>query len=153
MFLMQPFEEKEVKEALFSMHPDKSPGLDGINPGFFQKHWDITGGHVITSCLSFLNNGSLPDHLNDTFIVLIPKKKQPESLSDLRPISLCNVLYKIISKVLANMLKKVLNPVLSDSQSAFTQGRCITDNVLIAFEIGHHMKRQSHGKCGEAALK
>lgn len=99
IFLLQPFEEKEVKAALFSMHPDKSPGPDGMNPAFFQNYWDITGRHVISSCLNFLNNGFLPVHLNDTSLVLISKKKNPEFMTDLRPISLCNVLYKIISKV------------------------------------------------------
>ncbi|XP_073137676.1 uncharacterized protein [Henckelia pumila] len=151
--LVQPFVESEILDALRSMHPDKSPGLDGMNPGFFQKFWDITGGYVSTSCLNYLNNCFFPDHLNDTALILILKKHKPDKINDLRPISLCNVVYKIISKVLANRFKMVLNSIISEPQSAFTSGRYITDNVIIAFEIGHYLKRKTQGMRGAATLK
>ncbi|XVE49462.1 hypothetical protein DITRI_Ditri01bG0084300 [Diplodiscus trichospermus] len=133
--LVSEFTLEEVKEALFSMHPDKAPGPDGMNPAFYQRMWDIVGKDITDACLQFLNGCFLPEGLNDTNIILIPKKECPEFITDIRPISLCNVLYKIVAKVLANRLKKVLPNVISDSQSAFVPGRLITDNILVAFEV------------------
>ena len=95
----------------------------------------------------------MPTGWNETTIVLIPKVSQPEHVKDLRPISLCNVLYKIISKVLSNRLKKVLPDVMSPTQSAFVPGRLISDNILIAYEMTHYMQKKKRGKIGCAAIK
>ena len=120
--LLATFSDIEVKEALFEMHPNKSPRPDGMNPAFYQKFWHIVGKDVISACLNFIHDCSFPVGLNDTSIVLIPKKHKPELLSYTRLIALCNVLYKIISKMLANHMKSVLDVVISDSQSAFIPG-------------------------------
>ena len=101
----------------------------------------------------FLNIRSFSPKLNETNIVLIPKKTNPELVTDLRPISLCNVIYKIISKVLENRLKKILPTTILDSQSAFVKDRQITDNTIMAFEVGHYPKRKTQGKNGMVALK
>lgn len=102
---------------------------------------------------NFFTSGEFPDHLADTHICLIPKKSNPEGMGDLRPIALCNVIYKIMSKVLANRLKVVLPHVISDSQSAFLPVRLITDNIMISFEIMHYLKRKNMGKDGFMAVK
>ncbi|KAH9730036.1 reverse transcriptase domain-containing protein [Citrus sinensis] len=151
--LLEPFTTLDVKEALFSMHPDKSPGPDGMNPAFYQKFWHVVGKDVTEACLSYITNRAFPEKFNDTLIVLIPKHTQPEQLTDMRPIALCNVLYKIVAKMLANRMKLVLGEIISDSQSAFVPGRAITDNILISTEIIHYLKRKKQGKAGTAALK
>lgn len=95
------------------MHPDKSPGPDGMNPAFYQKFWITVGADVTAACLNFINTCSFPRGLNDTSIVLIPKKQKPEMPSDMRPIALCNVLYKIVAKMLSNCMKTVFGSVIS----------------------------------------
>ena len=103
--------------------------------------------------LNTLNTGIMPPGLNETFICLIPKVKSPQKITEFHPISLCNVSYKIISKVLANRLKKILADVINESQSAFVAERQITDNVLVAFETMHCINGKRKGKEALMALK
>ena len=91
--------------------------------------------------------------MKQTHIVLIPKIKEPKKVFDYRSISLCNVVYKLASKTIANRLKKVLPSIISENQSAFVHGRLITDNVLVAFETMHHISKKKGGKVGEMAIK
>lgn len=91
--------------------------------------------------------------MNNINVVLIPKKENAVCMKDLRPVALCNVLYKIMAKVLANKIKIVLPGVIAENQSAFVHGRNITENVLIAFEMIHHMRLKNRGLEGEVALK
>lgn len=104
-------------------------------------------------CQQWLTEGKFPNEVNDTTLVLIPKKDHVDDPKDLRPIALCNVLYKILAKVLANRLQKILPGVISEEQSAFVPGRNITDNVLVAFELIHYMKCKNSGQDGLVALK
>ncbi|KAL0427138.1 UNVERIFIED_CONTAM: hypothetical protein Slati_2888600 [Sesamum latifolium] len=91
--------------------------------------------------------------MNFTHVVLIPKGSNPECVSQLRPISLCNVVMKIVSKCIANRLKGLMDSLISPSQSAFIPGHLITDNVLLAFELNHFLKVTSKSKGGYVALK
>lgn len=91
--------------------------------------------------------------MNDTYIILIPKKKSPTVVGDLRPIALCNVLMKIITKVMANRMKGLLDSVVADTQGAFIPGRLISDNIMISYEIMHYLKGKKVGKDGYMALK
>ncbi|GKV09429.1 hypothetical protein SLEP1_g20934 [Rubroshorea leprosula] len=98
-FLLQPFMEANITEALYQMHPTKALGPDGLSPSFFQCFWSIVKDDIVKPCLDFLNNGGvLPHGLNFTHIVLISKCNEPTTMADLRPISLCNVIYRILAK-------------------------------------------------------
>ena len=103
--------------------------------------------------LSYLKSGSILKSINHTFITLVPKVNNLERVSDLRPISLCNVIYKIFSKVIANRLKPMLNSIILETQSTFIANRLITNNISIAFESLHHMKTNCTGKKGFMAVK
>ncbi|GAU39464.1 hypothetical protein TSUD_158950 [Trifolium subterraneum] len=151
--LTAPFTMAEFKEAIFSMEADKCLGPDGFNPGFYQHFWDLCGYEIFKAGCSWLECGSFPPKLNSTNIALIPKGEAQVTMKDCRPISLCNVLYKIVAKVLANRLKPVLTKCILDNQSAFVPGRYILDNAMAAIEIIHFMKSKTRGKKGEAALK
>jgi hypothetical protein len=152
-WLLQQFTEDEVRRVLFQIHPLKSPGSYGFPAVFYQKNWDIVGRDVCLSVLSYLNVGTFDIDLNVTNIVLIPKVNSPSKLTDYRSISLCNVLYKLISKVLANCLKIILPHIILPEQSPFVPGRLITDNVLVAFETLHTMATRLAGKEGNMTLK
>ena len=135
------------------MKPLTAPGPDGMSPIFYKSCWNFMSQDVIAAALSVLNSGTMPENLNHTYIALIPKTKSPEKAKDFRPISLCNVLYKIISKTIENRLKKLLPKLVSKSQSAFMSNRLISDNILVAFETLHHIKNKRKGKSGFMALK
>ena len=138
--LVAPFVKAEVEIALSQMEALKSPGPDGMPPLFFQQFWPIIWDEVADAVLTCLNTGSIPSSINQTFITLIPKVKSPVRVSEYRPIALCNILYKLISKVVANRLKNILPSIISETQSAFQSSKAISDNILIAFETLHHMK-------------
>ena len=116
------------------MNGDKAPGLDGFTSAFWQFCWDIVKHKVMGFFAKFHSFGRFERSLNSTFIVLIPKKGGTDNLKDFRPISLVGSLYKILTKVLANRLKRVVGNVISNSQYAFVEDRQIFDVVLIANE-------------------
>lgn len=151
--MMSPVTGEEVKRAVLSMYPDKAPGCDGLNPCFYQVYWSIVGNDVVDFCRRFLASGELPLGINRTMVCLIPKIKQPQQMQDLRPISLCNVLFRILSKVMENRLKICFAGLISDKQSAFVEGRLLTDNALVAFELNHYIRRKTQGKSGVAGVK
>ena len=151
--MVKEFSELEVKEALNQMAPLKASGPDGMPPLFYQHFWSTMQHDVTSAILSWLNSGILPVPINHTLITLIPKIDNPKLVSNFRPISICNVLYKIYSKVLANRLKKFLPSLITEHQSAFAKDRLILDNIMVAFETLHHMKHHNSGKHGYMAIK
>ncbi|KAK4392125.1 putative mitochondrial protein [Sesamum angolense] len=141
--LAQLFTKEEVVRALFQMAPMKSPGPDGMPPLFFQRFWPSIQRDVVPCVLALLNN----------HVILIPKCRKPESLSQCRPISLCNVLYKIASKSIANRIKPFLETIISPTQAVFVPGQLISDNILVTYELNHCKRNKNWGKMGHMALK
>ena len=144
--LTREFTTDEVEFALKQMKPLTAPSPDGMSPIFFKFCWQFIGQGIIDASLAILNSGNISANLNHTYIALIPKTKSLERATDFRPISLCNVLYKIESKTIANRLKKIMPKLVSESQSAFMLDRLITDNILVAHETLHHLKTKKNKK-------
>jgi hypothetical protein len=140
--LRREFTTLEVKEAFDQMAPLKSLGPDDFAAGFYQSSWDMVGEEECIAVLDFLNYDIFDPAINKTFIALIPKKKNPSSVTEYRPISLCIVFYKLIAKTLANKLNMVLNCIISPHQSAFILGRLIIDNILVACSSHHEWETQ-----------
>lgn len=148
----RPLTDREIKEAAFSMGPFKAPGIDGLHVVFFQSQWDNIGGSVCRFVKDVFLNPAHIREVNQTLLVLIPKVDNPESIKDLRPISLCNVIYKLITKIIANRLKIYLPNLISPNQCSFVPGRHGSDNVIIAQEVIHTI-RNMKGNKGFMALK
>ena len=125
----------EIKKILFAMATNKSPGPDGFTCEFYKAAWPIIGNDFTAVVQSFFATGFLPKDINSTILALIPKKDEAIRMGDYRPISCCNVLYKVISKILANRLKKILPKFISTNQSAFVKDRLLMENVLLASEL------------------
>lgn len=106
-----------------------------MTSSFFQNFWKVVGKDVIGACLSFLNGGVMPTLLNHTHISLIPKCEHLKWTTEFRPISLCNMVFKIVSKVITNRMKGVLVKCISEIQSAFVLGRSISNNIIAALSV------------------
>ena len=151
--LTREYTTSEVEATLKQMKSISALGPDGMPPIFFKHFWNIVGPDVLSATLSVLNLGTIPPKINHTFESLIPKTKSLKIAKDFQPISLCNVIYKLISKTIANRLKKCLPKLVSESQSTFPSNCLITDNILVAFETLHHLKNKRTGKTSSMALK
>lgn len=100
-----------------------------------------------------LNEEGMIPSLNSTFIVFIPKNCNADFVNNFRPISLCNILYKFVSKVITNKLKLIMHAIIFSNQSVSILGRLITDNIMVAHELLHTLKRQKKGKVIKKAVK
>ena len=144
--LIKEFTKDEVLSTLKQMHPTKAPGPDGILAIFFQKYWDIVGISVTNMALNVLNFHMPIAEINRTNIALVLKKNPPTKMIEFRLISLSNVTYKIIAKILSNRLKTVLPHIITENQSSFLSKRLITDNILVAFKVMHYLNNKREGK-------
>jgi hypothetical protein len=139
--LIPHYTTDDMKKSVFSIGDLKAPGPGGLHALFYKKIWHLVGPDITAAVLKAINEKNIPDGWNETVIVLIPKVDNPEEVAQFRPISLCNVVYKIISKMLAARLEVILPEIIFPTQSAFVPGRLITDNVLVAYECVHKIKK------------
>ena len=132
--LEKEFSKEEVIQVLREMESDKALGPNGFTMAFFHKCWSVVEKDVMDFFDYFHRYSMFERSLNASFLTLIPKKCNAVSIKDFRPISLVGSVYKLLSKVLANRLRAVLENLISESQNSFVGGRQILDSVLIANE-------------------
>ncbi|CAA7045932.1 unnamed protein product [Microthlaspi erraticum] len=134
-FLTKPPSNEEIRLAIGDINPEKAPGPDGMTSLFYQQFWEITTKDVIAMVKEFFTSDSFDARLNQTNICMIPKSERPQEMSEFRPISLCNVSYKIISKVLCKRLKRFLPKLISETQSAFVAKRICEGGISSIFNL------------------
>lgn len=152
MDLNKTFSAEEVEKAVRAMGSFKAPGPDGFQPVFYQRCWETVGESVIRFVLLFFETGKLPENTNDALVVLIPKVLKPEYITQFRPISLCNVLFKTITKAMVGRLKSIMPKLIGPAQSSFIPGRLSADNIVVVQEAVHSMKKKQ-GRKGWMLLK
>lgn len=135
------------------MKPDKTPGADGLPVLFFQRFWHLIQEQVTNAMMVFFNTGYILKDFNHTLITLIPKSDSPQSIKDFRPISLCNVFQKIISKVIVNRLQPIMQDLIAPTQNGFIKGRSTNDNIFLASELMTHIHKAKKIKTKWCALK
>ena len=133
--LQREVSAEEITNTVFALPLSKCPGPDGYSVEFLRSSWPIIGKDIIAGVQEFFRNGHLLKDLNNTTIALIPKTSQACKLGDFRPISCCNIIYKVISKIIANRLKPTLQECISNNQAAFLKGRSLGENVLLSSEL------------------
>ncbi|CAN6722681.1 unnamed protein product [Malus baccata var. baccata] len=151
--LTGPVTTAEIVLAVSQIPPSRAPGPDGFSGCFYQDHWNTVGEDVVKIIKAFWHSGTLLRQLNHTNLVLIPKVRCPKNMAQYRPIALCNVIYKILAKVLTNRLKLVMPKVIGDNQSAFVAGKQIQDNILVVHEVLHSLLHQRREDQAGMAIK
>lgn len=136
-----PVTDAKIFSVVHSFQALKSPGPDGLHPLFFQKCWPQIKQSVLALCKNIFKEGQIPLELNKTFICLIPKIQSPSTTSHFRPFSLCNTIYKVISKLIVNRIKPFLDQLIHPSQSAFQKNHRASDNAIIVQEILRHFRK------------
>ncbi|KAL9400757.1 hypothetical protein Peur_004606 [Populus x canadensis] len=138
----------DIKNALFGIGNDKAPGPDGYSSFFFKKSWDVIGGDFCTTVQNFFISGELLRQVNHSIIALISKAENVNTAADFQPISCCNVVYKMISKILSGRLASALNDIISPMQNAFLGERMMSDNINLVQELlRHYGRKRASPKC------
>eukprot|EP00253_Pinus_taeda_P003178 PITA_03178 len=136
-FLEAEISNNEIKSTLFVMEPDKAPGPDGFTARFLQSCWLIVEKDLSRMIQKSQECQKIGGSTNSAFLALIPKEKGANTFNRFRPISLCNIGYKLITKVIANRLKIILPDIIPTNQGGFIQGRQIVDNFILVQEAIH----------------
>ncbi|XP_042483480.1 uncharacterized protein LOC122063840, partial [Macadamia integrifolia] len=137
--------DQEIKNAIWDLDPDSSPGPDGYSGAFFRHCWELIGFDVCRAVKNFFSSGTLPKGINNSFLVLIPKMEGATSLDKFRPICMQNFFCKILSKVMATRLSSLLPKLISEEQGAFQKGKVIQTNISLASELANLMFEGTRG--------
>ena len=129
--LLAPITYDVIKQALFSLYDNKASGLDGYTFLFFKKSWDIVDSDFCHVVCDFFVSRKLLKQINHSIIALIPKSANVTWTADFRPISCCNMVYKVISKILSARLVVALADIISPLQNAFLGDRVMANNIHI----------------------
>eukprot|EP00253_Pinus_taeda_P018786 PITA_18786 len=134
----------EVKTALFAMDPDKAPGPDGFSARFLQSCWHIVGKDLLKMIQKSQACQKIGGSTKSSFLALIPKEKGANSFNRFRPISLCNIGYKLITKIIASRLKHILPKIIPENQGGFIHGRQLVDNFILVQEaiLSSHQRKE-----------
>ena len=139
--LKRKIERMQVEEAIFQMEKGKAPGPDGFTIDFFQNYWDLVKEELWEVVEESRGTKRVLKAFNATFLSLIPKEQGADSPGKFQPISLCNMVLKIITKVMANCLKPIMSNLVSQEQSRFVEGRQILDGIILTQELIHSLKQ------------
>lgn len=143
---------EEIHQALNSMGKFKSSGLDGFNATFYKQYWGIVGAAVSEEIQQVFQIDKLKPTLNHTFIALIPKTMSAHRVDQFRPILICNVVFKLITKIISRRLRPILDQIIHPCQATFIPNRSIGDNVIINHEVMNFLNKKK-GRLGYMAIK
>jgi hypothetical protein len=140
--LSQPVTMEELKSVLCKFKKENIRGLDGWTSKFFTHFFDVVGQDLLNMVEEMRSLGSVGGNLNSTFFTLIPKANKPKTFDDFRPISLCNLCYKLNTKMISNRIKPFLSSTLSAEQVCFLHGRRIQEAIRTVHESLHSIKKK-----------
>lgn len=134
-----------MNNALFHIEDNSTSGPDGLNAKKFKHHWEQVKDDIWNAMLDVQSSSKIIKEISHSFNCLISKKPDPESISDHRPVSLCNVTYKILANLLCNRMEGLLNDLISMNQNAyaFFSGRIIIENSLLVYEMVSSFNRNN----------
>lgn len=150
--LSKPIFRDEVHTTIFATKPLKALEVDGLPTAFFQQHWDMVGDSICDMVMKAFQGMELEKGLNKTLLILIPKVHWPASVKEFRAISLLNVSFKLITKIMADILKDIMPYLISNTQASFVEGCNISDNIILAEEVIYSMSKKK-GKTGLMTIK
>lgn len=135
---MKPYSPEKVKQVIFSNDGNRAPRPDGFDNFYFKDTWRIAGDEVIAAVVDFFEHGKMLEALKTTLITRIPENACHKNVSDFRPISCCNTLYKCITKMIYNRLRLVLPSQVKETQGAIVHSRQIVHNIMIVQDLVKH---------------
>jgi len=150
--LSSPILEKEIMQGLWTLKPFKALGPNKLHASFFQYFWADVKFSVCKEISNVFEVRVMPEYLNETLISLIPKCPSPEGLNNFKPISLCNSMYKAVTKIIVGCLRPYLDRLVSPNQTTFVLGRRGLDDVVVAQELIHTLDKKK-GKARIMVIK